>query len=196
MKKYTNPALIAVALALLGCATPQQPLINPNGQPMKFVNPVLGKGAMSDARYVLLEKSISDGKYKVVSISKARPIITNERQERIAFNKELTGFAPDFTDYSFTTYTDQGNYGVNTVVMRCTAIPRKMDQYGPCNSTFSGVFVPTGVMKDYVAGRISQAQKDQWEKAKNNPLREVSSPEWALKQANVFDRMPELVNAQ
>ena len=196
MKKYTKSALIIVFLALFGCATLQSPPVNLNGQPIKFVNPVLGKSAMSDARYVLLEKSIGEGKYNVVSISRSRQAIINERQERIVFNKELNGFAPDFTDYSFITYTDQGNYGVNTVVMRCIAVPRKMDQYGPCNSAFSEVFVPTGIMKDYVAGRISKAQKDQWEKAQSNPLREVSSPEWALKQANVFDRLPELVSAQ
>ena len=190
--KMRLSAWATMAMVLGGCATGPK-YLNQNNQPMVFTGPVLGKRNMTDARYVLLEKSVVDGKYKLVSMSKLRQPITNERQERIAFNQNLTAFAPDYTDYSFTTYVDRGNYDERTVIMRCGAVPNKVMQYGPCNSAFARVFVPTGVVKAYVAGDMSSYEKKQWD---NGPLRYVISPAWALAQAGVFARMADLANAQ
>ncbi len=189
------PAL-AAALVLGGCLATTPPILNASGQPVKFVQPILGKAAMADAKYVLIEKSIADGKYQLVSMSATRQPITNARQERIAFNRDLTGFAPDFTDYSFQTYTDAGNYNQQTVIMRCTAVPPKTEQYGPCNSAFADVFVPTGVVKAYVAGQMGAATKKTWDDPRQNPMRSVDSPQWALRQAGVFERLAELANVR
>jgi hypothetical protein len=198
MKKCVTATSMSVATILLtGClaTTKQPPIQNANGKPIEFISPILGKAHMQDARFVLLEKSIGDGKYKVVSISKTRQPITSARQERVAFNKDLTGFAPDFTDYAFQTYTDTGNYDQQTVIMHCTSVPPKTVKYGPCNSDFADVFVPFGVTKAYVAGRMSTAAKQSWEDPSRNDMRYTGSPEWALKQAGIFERLDDLAKA-
>lgn len=193
MKKYVIPTLAAV-IALAGCLATTPPIQNAYGQPIKFISPILGKSAMANARYVLIEKSIADGKFKVVSMSRTRQPITNARQERIAFTNDLTGFAPDFTDYSFQTYTDGGNYNQETVIMRCNGTPLKTEKYSPCSSDFSQVFIPAGVTKAYVAGQMHKSVKDSWENPATNSMRYTSSPQWALKQAGVFERLAELAN--
>ncbi|SMG28249.1 hypothetical protein [Paraburkholderia susongensis] len=195
MKGCTITALVS-AIALSGCLAMTPPVKNANGQPIKFVSPVLGKNAMKGARYVLIEKNIADGKYRVVSISTSRQEITNDRQERIAFNADLTGFAPDYTEYSFQTYTDRGNYGEQTEIMRCASFPQKTYAYTPCNSAFADVFVPMGVTKAYIAGQMGYAAKKSWDDPKNNNMRYVSSPQWALAQAGVFERLADLTNAK
>lgn len=192
---FSIPAAASV-IALAGCLATTPPILNASGQPIKFVNPILGKNNMSDARYVLIEKSIADGKYQVVSMSLTRQPITNDRQERIAFTKDLTGFAPDFTDYAFQTHTDSGNYNEQTAIMQCKATPPKTAKYSPCNSTFADVFVPMGVTKAYAAGRMSYEVHKSWEDPARNTMRYVSSPQWALKQAGVFERLAELANAR
>jgi hypothetical protein len=188
-------AALASIIALTGCVATTPPLQNASGQQIKFVPPILGKASMGDARYVLIEKSIADGRYKIVSMSKIRQPITNARQERIAFTKDITGFAPDFTDYAFQTYTDSGNYDEQTVIMRCNSVPPKTEKYSPCNSAFADVFIPMGVTKAYVAGRMSTAAKKSWEDPSSNNMRYTGSPQWALKQAGVFERLSELANA-
>lgn len=193
--KYRTVPLLASIFALAGCLATTPPIQNPNGQPVRFVSPVLGKSAMANARYVLIEKSIADGKYHVVSMSKSRQPITNARQERIAFTDDLTGFAPDFTDYSFQTYSDPGNYGQETVVMRCASVQQKTDNYSPCSSDFAGLFIPMGITKSYVAGQISYESRQAWENPATNKWRYVRSPMGALQQAGVFERLTELANA-
>lgn len=194
MRICTISALVSV-IALAGCYATTSPVLNASGRPIKFVSPILGKAAMTGARYVLIEKSIADGKYQLVSMSRSRQPITNARQERIAFNSDLTGFAPDYTDYSFETYTDSGNYDNQTVIMRCYSTPSKTEKYSPCNSAFADKFVPMGVVKAYVAGRMSTAAKQSWDDPSRNTMREVGSPYWALKQAGVFEKLAELTNA-
>lgn len=194
MKNYLIPTL-ASAILLTGCIATTPPIQNASGQPIKFISPILGKAAIANARYVLIEKSIADGNYQVVSMSKTRQPISNARQERIAFTNDLTGFAPDFTEYSFQTYTDAGNYNQETIIMRCNVIPLKTDKYSPCNSSFAEIFIPTGVIKAHAAGQMSSAVKDSWVSPSTNSMRYVRSPQWALKQAGVFERLVELANA-
>lgn len=188
-------SVVIPVLLLSACAT-TTPIQNPSGQSVKFVSPILGKSGMAGARYVLLEKSIADGKYKVVGQpSKMRQPITNERQERIAFNADLTGYAPDYTDYSFETYVDSGNYGQKTATMTCVEFPLKTQKYGPCTSEFGDVFTPFGVVKEYNAGRLNQRSWKEWTDPALNRMRYVKSPQYALMQAGVFARMSELANA-
>lgn len=184
------------AITLAGCLAVTPPIVNSSGQPINFISPILGKADKANARYVLIEKSIADGKYQLVSISKTPQPITNARQERIAFNHHLTGFAPDYTDYSFQTYTDRGNYNTETVIMRCGSVMSKTESYSPCNSAFAEVFVPMGVTKAHVAGNMSSAEKQAWDDPSRNRMRYVSSPQRALQQAGVFERLNELANAK
>jgi len=195
MKSKVTTLLVS-ALVLAGCATPTPPVLNPSGNPVKFVDPILGKNGMENARYVLLEKNIADGKYKLVSMSKTRQPITNERQERIAFNADLTGYAPDYTDYAFETYADSGNYNQQTVIMRCAGFPLKTQKYNPCTSAFGELFIPTGITKAYVAGSMSANAMKAWQDPARNRIRYVESPRFALSQAGVFSRLPELAAAQ
>jgi len=190
---FSISALTAVLL-LSGCQT-TPPILNGSGQAVKFVAPILGKTSMGNARYVLIEKSIADGKYLLVNMSMTRQPITNERQERIAFTHDLTGYAPDYTDYSFQTHTDSGNYDQKTVVMRCNSVPSKTSQYNPCNSAFGQVFMPMGATKAFVAGHMSNDSYNSWQDPARNSLRSVRSPEGALMQAGVFARLPELSSA-
>ena len=185
----------AIVIAISGCAT-SPPVLNPNGKPVKFSGPILGKSAMTDARYVLLEKSIADGRFKIISISKTRQPITNERQERVAFNADLTAYAPDYTDYSFRTHVDSGNYNQETVTMTCApSTPPKTEKYSPCNSAFGNLFIPTGVTKAYVAGQLSAAAMKSWEDPAQNRVRYVDSPKFELAQAGVFTQLVSLSNA-
>lgn len=192
-KKY---ALISLPIFLAACAAPLPPQLNTQGQPITFANPVIGKKEMDDARFVLLEKSIADGQYKVVSISKTRQPITNERQERIVFNKDVTKYSADFSVYSFQTYVDNNNYREETVVMKCMGSTLKVVEYSPCSSNFRYVFVPTGVEKSYVAGQMSMLQHNRWTSAELNQLRGVRNPYYALKQAGIFERIQDVVSAK
>lgn len=194
MKARTIPALVS-AIALAGCLATTPPLLNANGQSIEFVSPVLGKDALAGARYVLIEKSIVDEKYQLVSIARIRQPITNARQERIAFTNDLSGFAPDYADASFQTYTDTGNGGEQTLVMNCKYVPAKTEKYSLCNSDFANVFVPVGVGKSYATGQITSVAKKNWEDPEYNKLRYVKSPLSALEQAGVFARLTELTNA-
>jgi hypothetical protein len=179
-------------LALAGCAGTQQLIQNPAGEVVKFSPPILGKVEIENAKFVLIEKSIEDGKYRVISMSAVRQPILNDRQERIAFNAAVTRFAPDFINTAFRTYTDQGNYGEETVVTACREFPLKIQNYSPCNSQFGSVFIPTGITKAYVAGGVSSAVMREWKEPALNHLRYVRSPEYALVQAGVFSRLAEL----
>jgi hypothetical protein len=188
---------LAALLVLTACATPAPPVTNLNGQPIKFSEPVLGKQGSQGATFVLLEKNIADGHFTVVSISKTRQAIANDRQERVAFNSELTAFAPDYPDSSvFHTYVDTGNYNATTVIATCNRILPKTQEYSPCNSTFADVFIPMGIAKAYSGGKMAQGAWKEWQDPTRNRLRYVSSPQFALKQAGVFDHISDLVNAK
>jgi hypothetical protein len=197
IKKKIVPYLVSLII-LGGCAALNSPIINSNGQPIKFAEPVLGKAAMENATYVLIEKSVADGTIHLVNISKTRQPIENERQERIAFNGDLTRFAPDFGVYAFQTYSDTANYDQQTVVMRCTGnySPRKTVEYSPCSSAFGRVFVPMGVYKAGAVNNSAAAEVTNWENPNVNRLRFIASPEYALRQAGVFDHLDQLVNAK
>jgi len=197
IKQRSIPVILSLA-ALGGCAGLNSAAVNSNGQPVKFSEPILGKEDGANATYVLLEKSIADGRMHLVSVSKTRQPIQNERQERIAFNEALTKFAPDFDAYAFQTYTDVRNYNQKTVVMVCGSnySPRKVVQYSPCNSEFGHVFVPMGV---YKAGAVNDAAAEQvrnWENPKINRMRFITSPARALGQAGVFQHLDQLANAK
>lgn len=153
------------------------------------MNPILDESMLDQANYVLVQKSVASGDWTLVSISKTRQPITNERQERIVINKSLTAFAPDYTDYSFQTYVDRGNYNFETTIMHCKSTPLKAKQYGPCNSEFASVFVPMSVTKAYVAGRMGYAAKKEWEDPLTNTRRYVDSPQWVLQVVGAFEKL-------
>lgn len=189
--------IIPLAMAALvgGCAT-NSPILNPAGTPVKFSNPILDKAQRQTAKFVVLEKGIADGRYVVVSISASRQPFTNPRQERIAFNADLTAFAPDFTDSSFRTFIDSGNYNQATVVTDCGATTPKSQSYTPCNSEFGEVFIPTSITKAYVAGSKSAGAMKEWQDPARNRMRYVQSPQYALNQAGVFQRLAEVAAAK
>jgi len=191
-----NTLLLALAATLAGCVTPAPPITNLNGQPIKFSAPILTKSDLPGAKFVLLEKSIANGQYTVVNISATRQPIANPRQERIAFNARLTAFAPDYEDTGFHTFTDSGNYGQQTVVLTCGPSVPKTRFYSACDSAFADVFIPMGLTKSYAAGRMSTETMKQLEDPARNHTRYVGSPEFALKQAGVFQRLGELAAAK
>ena len=198
MKNYVIMALISVGI-LTGCAVPPPTHLNSNGQTITFANPVLDRTDVERGNftYVLVEKSIADGKIHLVSISKSRPTIENPMQERIVFNSDLTKFAPDFNDAVFTTYIDTANYNQQTVVMNCTGYPQnKTIDYTPCSSEFALVFVPMGVYKAGAVNNAAAAQVKLWENPNMNLYRLVVSPEYALRTAGIFDHIDQLINAK
>ncbi len=186
----------AFCVVLTGCITPPPPVTNLSGAPIKFSEPILAKSDRATAKYVLLEKSVADGKYKLLSMSAIRQPITNERQERIAFNADLSAFAPDFSEAYFQTYVDAANYGQQTVIAKCSAGALKTEQYSPCNSAFGAVFIPTGITKAYVAGSMSASAMNNWKEPSRNMMRYVESPMYALFESGVFQRLPELAAAK
>ncbi|WP_144636055.1 hypothetical protein [Bordetella genomosp. 13] len=136
-------AALATLAVVSGCAV-APPVKNPQGQPVNFSGPILGPSERDNGIYVLLEKSIADGKFRVVSTSKKRQPIANERQERVVFNQAITQFAPDFSADGFETYSDDGNYGQRTVIVDCRRHgAAKVTDYSPCSSEFSYVSTPT-----------------------------------------------------
>lgn len=165
------------------------------GQPMEYVNPVLPQSEQAEAKFALLEKSIADGQYQLISLTDTRPSITNDRQERIIFNSSLTGYAFDFSHYQLKTYVDRGNYNLETVVALCTDAPPKTTAYTPCNSAFAEVFVPMGVTKSYVGGGMSTASKKRWEDPYENAMRYVNTPRWVLERTGVFQQLAQFVPA-
>ncbi|MEM5386806.1 hypothetical protein VSR68_24905 [Paraburkholderia phymatum] len=196
MKRIPILLSTAAALTLTACVT-VPPTLNAKGQPIKFAEPILGPAERDNGIYVLLEKSIADGKYKVANVSRTRQPIANERQERVAFNSDLTRYAPDFTAAGFYTYADPGNYGEKTVITNCQGrAMKKTLEYSPCSSAFSYVFVPTSVTKSYVAGSMGYETHKRWEDPRFNLLRGVDSPRAALRQAGVFEHLDQLVSAK
>lgn len=182
MRRATILFVMAIAAALSGCAT--QPAINNlSGKPISFNRPVLDTGTLKDATFVLLEKGVKDNVWRVVSISKTRQNMTNDRQERVAFNKELTLYAPDFTSYQFSKKSSN-----SSSVMTCTDVyaPR-VREYSPCNSEFGRVYIPA---------ETPMPSPDWMKDPSRNPRRIVISPVNVLKQAGVFDRLSELVAPQ
>lgn len=162
-------SLSSVSLLLSGCLASFHHAA-PNGKEVDFKKPMLTKSEIKGGTYILVEKSISDGKYKTVSIGKERPKIQNERQERIVFSEDLTKYAVDFEDYSWEEYVDRGNYNQATYVARCTTPQSKTRSYSPCSTEFKYTFVPMSVTKAYVAGHMSTNQKKAWEDPNRNPL--------------------------
>jgi len=162
----------------------------------EVLQPVLDKAQRQTAKFVLLEKGTADGRYTLVSISASRQAITNPRQERIAFSADLTAFAPDFTESPFRTFIDSGNYNEATVVTDCGATIPKSQSYSPCNSEFGSVFIPTTITKAYVAGSKSADSMKEWRDPARNRVRYVDSPQYALNQAGVFQRLAEIAAAK
>lgn len=152
---------------------------------------MLTQAERNDGVYVLVEKSLADGKYQLVSISNTRPAIANARQERVIFSKDLQKFAADFTTYQWEIYADPGNYGQKTEVMRCTPdVSRdKLIAYGPCSSELAETFVPMGVTKEYVAGKITKAAKDSWEDPRRNNRVAPINPWFVLSQSQAIEKL-------
>lgn len=191
----TKVISLALCAIVAGCTT-VPPITTPAGKPIKFSQPILEKAQRDTAKFVLLEKSIADGRFAVVSISAIRQPISNARQERIAFSADLSSFAPDYNDTPFRTYVDDANYAEKTVITECVSGSPKTLSYSPCNSEFGAVFVPTGVTKAYVAGARSSDSMKEWNDPARNRMRYVKSPQYALVQAGVFQRLGELSAAK
>lgn len=179
--------LSSLSLLLSGCFASFHHAA-PNGNQIKFADPMLTKSDAKGGTYILVEKSISDGKYKTVSIGKERQKIQNERQERIIFSEDLTKFAIDFEEYSWEEYIDRGNYNEKSYVVKCTKSQTKTQSYNPCTTEFKYTFVPTSVTKAFIAGQISSSQKYAWEDPKRNPYVTTKSPWQALEESRaVYD---------
>ncbi|SAK84184.1 hypothetical protein AWB79_05731 [Caballeronia hypogeia] len=191
MKKAVRlVSAIAALSSLAACVAPLPPVLNANGKPYRFVKPMLSPADRDNGIYVLIEKNIADGHYRLLNVSPSRQPIQNERQERIVFNRSRTQYAPDFTQRDFHTYTDRAFYNTETVVMNCDQHSRaKLSQYSPCSSFFGHVFVPTGVAKVYVAGQMSYEAHRRWEDPQTNLLRVVEDPEMALREAGAFEQV-------
>lgn len=186
--------LIIAPLLLAGCVQ-TTPLLNPSGNTISHAPPVLSNKDQDGAYYAIIEKSIADGKYRLHSLSKEKTPLQNERQERIAFNKSLTKFATDFNKYEFKTYSDVGNYGEETQFMLCRSKPDKLIEYSPCSSAFGSIFIPTGITKQYAAGRLPYDIWKQWNNPRENLMREALSPENGLVEAGVFEKLREISSA-
>ncbi|PLZ02400.1 hypothetical protein CY652_11775 [Burkholderia sp. WAC0059] len=191
----------AISVIAAGCTVPAPRITNAAGQPVRFENPLLSKDELRNATFVLLEKSIADGKYHLVSVSKQRQPIKNARQERIAFSADLTHYAPDYQDRDFQTYNDPLNYQQKTVVYICDAahlalMSREPAMYTPCNSAFATRFMPMGIEKNYAMGRLDEATYRSYESPQTNQMRIVNSPRYALDQAGVMQNLGQLENAR
>lgn len=196
MKPLAIPFIAVAALTLTACVS-APPTLNTKGQPITFVEPILGPTERDKGIYVLLEKNIGDGKYKVVNVSRTRQAIANERQERVAFNSDMTRYAPDFSAADFYTYVDRGNYDQKTVITNCQGrSTKKTVEYSPCSSLFAFVFIPMSVTKAHVAGSMGSSTLKRWEDPRFNLLRQVGSPGGALRQAGVFENLNQLVSAK
>lgn len=160
---------LPVVVALAGCAGGFHH-VTPAGQQVDFKKPMLTQSERQGGLYILLEKSIADGKYKLLDVSPSKQKIANSRQERVVFTSDLQKYAVDFDDYEWETYVDRGNYDQKSEIMRCTpAVSRdKTVSYNPCSSDFKDIFVPFGITKAYAAGHLAQSVKQTWEDPRQN----------------------------
>lgn len=183
-------ALSLATLTLAGCVGGYYHA-TPSGQKVSLKKPMLTQSERQGGTYVLLEKSIADGKYQLVDISRERQKIANLRQERVVFSGDLQKYAIDFEKYRWETFVDAGNYDEKTDIMRCDASMSrdKLASYNPCSSEFQQTFVPFGVTKAYVAGRMSKAAKDAWEDRRQNNSIQAGDPWGALSDSGALAKL-------
>jgi hypothetical protein len=181
----------ASALALLGGCAGGYYHANPQGKEVSYKQPMLTDAERQGGTYVLLEKSVADGKYKVVDIAKQKQKIANSRQERVVFNSDLSAYAVDFDSHRWETYADSANYGTQTDIMRCGANPGgdKTSSYSPCSSDFRETFVPMGIIKAYTAGSMSYEAKKRWEDPRFNDRVVAGNPWYALQQSGAIEKL-------
>jgi hypothetical protein len=191
----------ACAAIVSGCAAPTPKTVTSAGKGVFFESPILSKDELNNATFVLLEKSIADGKYRLVSVSKQRQPVTNTRQERIAFSGDASHYAPDYEDRNFQTYTDQMNYGQQTVIYVCDDAHRalanqELATYTVCNSSFAKLFMPMGIEKNYAMGHLNAGTYHSYEDPRVNLMRIVVSPRAALEQAGVMQNFAQIESAK
>lgn len=182
--------LVSAALILSGCATSFHH-ITPNNEKVSYSDPILEDVGDKNLTYVLIEKAVTSDEYRLVEITKNKPRITNNRQERIAFNSSLTRFAVDFDEYDFDTYVDHQNYGQKTRIMVCQGKYRsvKINRYNPCTSAFSTPFIPTSVTKAYVAGRMPFEARKLWDNPNYNNKVVTVNPWSALASSGAIEKL-------
>ena len=188
MIKKSLPFLAAFILA--GCAGGFHH-VNPNNQKVRFSDPVLAETDTVNLTYVLLEKEPGGNQYRLVSISKVKPKIANVRQERVAFNADLTRFAVDYDEYDWETFVDYQNYSQKTRIMVCQGKYRsiKTQRYNPCTSDFKAPFIPTSVTKAYVAGRMPYEARKLWDNPNWNNKVVTINPWQALSESGAIHKL-------
>lgn len=182
--------VLSFATVLTGCAAGFHH-VNPSGQKVSFKEPMLTRSERQGGVYVLLEKSIADGKYKLLGTSAEKQKITNSRQERVVFTADLQKYSLDFDDYHWETYADSGNYGQKTEIMRCTpsVSTEKTVSYNPCSTALKEVFVPFGITKAYAAGKLHPSIKKAWEDPGQNNRVIANNPWGALSESGAIAKL-------
>jgi len=182
--------IVSAAIILAGCASTFHH-ITPNNEKVSFSDPILEDTGDKNLTYVLIEKAVTSDDYRLVEITKIKPKISNTRQERIAFNSNLTRYAVDFDEYDFDTYVDHQNYGQKTRVMVCQGKFRsvKTARYNPCTSAFSTAFIPTSVTKAYVAGRMPYEARKLWDNPNYNNKVVAVNPWSALASSGAIEKL-------
>lgn len=188
--KVSFLAVLPAVLALSGCLGGSQ-YLNQNGEKFDFKRPMLTTMQAKGGTYVVVEKSIADGKYQLISISKEKTKLANARQERIVVSGDMKWYAVDFDDYQWETYTDGGNYNQKSDITRCGAgsIRDKLVSYNPCSTEFRDTFVPFSVTKAYTAGSMSYETKKRWEDQRFNSMTEPTDPWVALTQSGALAKL-------
>lgn len=180
----------ATAFLLAGCAGGFHH-VNAQQEKVVFSDPVLDETQSANRTYVLLEKEKGSNQYQLVSISKDKPKIANQRQERIAFNADLTRFAVDYDEYDWDTFVDHHNYGQKTRIMACQGKYKsvKTTRYNPCTSDFSAPFIPTSVTRAYVAGRMPFEARKLWDDPSWNTKVVAVNPWRALSESGAIQKL-------
>lgn len=181
----------STALALLGGCAGGYYHANPAGQEVSYKAPMLTQSEREGGVYVLLEKSIADGKYKVLDIAKQKQKIANSRQERVVFTGDLRAYALDFDSHRWETNVDGANYGQQTDIMHCGAAAGgdKTVSYNPCSTDFRETFVPFGVTKAYTAGQMSYEEKRRFEDPRFNDRVVARNPWGALQESGAIAKL-------
>lgn len=190
LSKFSLLAVVPAVLTLSGCLGGSQ-YLNQNGEKFDFKPPMLTTMQTKGGTYVLVEKSIADGKYQLVSLTKEKPKLTNTRQERIVVSADMKWYAVDFDAYQWETYVDTGNYNQKTDITHCgsNAIFDKMTSYNPCSTEFRDTFVPFSVTKAYTAGSMSYETKKRWESPRFNSMVAPVDPWAALYQSGALAKL-------
>lgn len=182
--------IIAAAAILAGCAGGFHH-IAPNNEKVSFSDPVLEEDGTGSPTYVLLEKALTDDKYRLVEITKTKPSISNRQQERIIFNGNLTRYAVDYDEYEFENFVDHQNYGQKTKIMVCKGKYNsvKTSRYNPCTSDFKTPFIPMSITKAYAAGRMPYEARRLWDNPSYNNKIEVQNPWSALRSSGAVEKL-------